>query len=587
MPGSELNLLQYFWDQVHAGGDRTAVMQRRGDRWDPTSWAQLGRKVARLSSALAQIGLAPGERLAIFSDNCEEWILADYAGMSAGLVSVPIYPNQTEEQLRYILEHSEAKVIVVRGEARLKRLGTPGPEIRKILVIDAPAQGDPRFIGFHDFLQQGAPETLPHFEFANRIDPGSLATISYTSGTTAHPKGVMLTHGNITAQMTALRPRATRVQGDRVLSYLPLSHITERLSQFRHADTGFTIYFGGGIDTVAEDLKYVRPTAFMGVPRVYEKFQEAILAKVAQAPAKRRALFEKTIAAGHACVDEKERFGRVSLRTRLRSAILQRLVGSRIRQALGLEHARRFFSGAAPLNPETARFFYALGMSIAEGYGMTECAGACNLNFPDRPVFGTVGPHLDGFGFRIAADGEILIQSGSVFMGYFKDPEATREVIRDGWLHTGDIGTLDAAGNLRITDRKKNIIVTSAGKNVAPAPIEALLKRHPKISQAVVVGDRRKYLTALISLAPGHFPAQSHGEVQAHLDLVNATLASYETIKDFRIIESDFTVESGELTPTLKVKRAFIQEKYRSLIDEMYEGAASSGTLKVVGQGRN
>lgn len=580
MPGSDLNLLQYFWDQVHKGRDRTAVVQRRAERWTPSSWTEIGRKVARLSSALSRLGLAPGERMAIFSDNCEEWILADYAGMSAGLVSVPIYPNQTEEQLRYILEHSEAKVIVVRGEARLKRLGSPAAEVRKVLVIDAPAEGDDRFIGFHDFLEQGSPETAPHVEFANRIDPGSLATISYTSGTTAHPKGVMLSHGNITAQMTALRPRATRVAGDRVLSYLPLSHITERLSQFRHADTGFTIYFGGGIDAVAEDLKHVRPTAFMGVPRVYEKFQEAILARVSQAPAGRRALFEKTIAAGYACVDERERFGRASLRTRFRSAILQRLVGRKIRQALGLDQARRFFSGAAPLNPETARFFYALGMPIAEGYGMTECAGACNLNFGDRPVFGTVGPHLDGFDFRIAADGEILIRSGSVFVGYFKDPETTSEVIRDGWLHTGDIGSLDAGGNLRITDRKKSILVTSAGKNVAPAPIEALLKKHPKISQAVVVGDKRKYLTALLALAPGHSPAQCRSEVQAHVERVNSTLASYETIKDFRILENEFTVESGELTPTLKVKRGYIQEKYRSLIDGMYETAASAAVSR-------
>jgi long-chain acyl-CoA synthetase len=573
-------MLCAFWKQVEERGSSTAIIQKRTvdgvSRWVPMTWGEFGERVARFASALTKLGLRPGEKFAIYSDNCQEWFIADYAAQLAGLVSVPLYPNLTDDQIRYILEHSESQAIFVRGQARLQKLQSLGPSVlgrlKKIITRDTQAASGT--ISFDEFTRGGDPDPEPFKAFARAVDLDAIATISYTSGTTANPKGVMLSHRNIIFQSNALECRSSRTSEDIVLSYLPLSHIGERVNQFRHAARGYTVYFGGGLDTLAQDLKEIRPTSFMGVPRVYEKFQEAIFARVSQAPAGKQALFRKTLEVSKQYLDKMRR-GESSLLLTLRMKALQWLVGRKIRESLGLGRSQSFYSAAAPLDVATAEFFFALGMPIHEAYGLTECTGASHLNVMNRPVFGSVGPSLDGIECRIASDGEILLKGGNIFAGYFKDQDATRESVKDGWLHTGDIGAVGPDGCLRITDRKKNIIVTSAGKNIAPAPLEAALKKHPMISQAVVIGDKRKFLTVLLTVVPGKTPAEARAVVQQHLDSVNTTLASYETIKDFCILEKDFTVETGELTPTLKVKRNVVQEKYKELLDAMYARKAA------------
>ena len=528
----------------------------------------MGQRVARLASALQGAGAVPGERLAIFADNCPEWITADFAAMATGLVSVPIYPNLTEAQVHYVLEHSGATWAVVRGADRARKLASYRG-LKRILVIDA-VTADPRAIDFGLFQAQGSPAFEPHREGAARLRLDDLATIIYTSGTTADPKGVMITHRNIFAQAKMLGSRAARTADDVILSYLPLSHVTERANIFRQAMVGYGIHFARSFDTLTEDMKTVRPTSFVAVPRIWEKLEEGIRARAEGIQGLRRKLFNATLTVGGAAFDQVASGKAVPLFTRLRSRLLQRVVGRKIRAALGLDRCRLFVSGAAPLEMHTMRFFYAMGMSITEGFGMTECSGASHMNLFDRPAFGAVGPQLDGMTCRIADDGEVLLKGDNVFVGYYRDAVQTAEALKDGWLCTGDIGQVDAAGNLRITDRKKNIIVTSGGKNVAPAPLEARIKQHPLISQAIVIGDRRKFLSALVTLAAGRDRAQAEGEVRAHIEQMNASLPSYETIKTFRILERDFTMEAGELTPTLKCRRSVIQQNFQTEIDQMY-----------------
>jgi long-subunit acyl-CoA synthetase (AMP-forming) len=567
------NVVEAFWEQVKTRkATDPALAQKRNGSWEVLTWSAYGEKVGRLSSALEKAGFRPGEKIAIFSDNCPEWLMADFAILNAGMVSVPLYPNQTEEQVRYILEHSEASAIFVRGVERLRKLRGI-TSLKKVIAI-GPTEGEASMIpgsvqDFQDFMATGG--NSAHASRAAQIAGNSLATIVYTSGTTALPKGVLLTHDNLVSQAWMINQRSIRSHEDIVLSYLPLSHVAERLNQLRQAVKGYSIWFGQGLDTLAQDLREVRPTSFMGVPRVYEKFQEAILAGISQAEPKKRALFERTIAIGREHLKARQE-GRSSVPLSVRSWLLKRLVGKKVRAKLGLDRCKNYFSGAAPIGMDTLTFFDALGMPIVEVYGLTECSGATHYNFVDKPVYGTVGPPLEGMKCRIAADGEILLRGANVFAGYHKDPEATREAFdNEGWFCTGDIGVVGSDGCLRITDRKKSIIVTAAGKNIAPGPLEFKIKQLPLVSQAVVVGDRRKHLAALVTLAVGQKPCDEvELAIAAHIENINATLPSYETIKKFTILPADFSVEAGELTPTLKAKRNVIQEKYKAVIDAMY-----------------
>jgi long-chain acyl-CoA synthetase len=563
------SILEGFWGQVASHGGKAALASKKNGQWTELPWTLVGEKVARLASAFKKMGLQKGDKVAIFSENCPEWVINDFACMAAGLVSVPLYATQTDEQVQYIIGHSEAKAVLVRGDARVGKV-TKIETLQKIIVIDGHQSDAGAIISFDKFLEQGSPDWNRLSQDAKSLNMSALSTIVYTSGTTANPKGVMLTHQNNYSESDMLAIRSLRRPDDIILSFLPLSHITERMNLYRQAMLGYTIYFSQSLETVAQDLKEVRPTSLVAVPRLWEKFQEGILAKAKDAPPGKKKILDKTLALGRADFEARQKGTKIGLGSRIRLRILQRLVGNKLKAALGFDRCQHFVSGAAPLSIETIIFFYALGIRIFEGYGLTECSGASHLNDAFNPAYGTVGPAIDGMECKIASDGEILLKGPNVFIGYYKDPEQTAEVLKGGWFHTGDIGVVDSKGCLRITDRKKNIIVTSGGKNVAPAPLEAKLKKHPMISQVVVIGDKRKYLSALFTLVPGVKSVDAKPALAAHVEELNRALPSYETIKTFSILDKDFGVETGELTPTLKAKRGFIQEKYKNVIDTMY-----------------
>jgi long-subunit acyl-CoA synthetase (AMP-forming) len=377
------------------------------------------------------------------------------------------------------------------------------------------------------FMADGSDDRAPHERAANRLDGSALSTLVYTSGTTANPKGVMLTQDNLTAQVKNLLERHPRTPDDEVLSFLPLAHVAERVNALRQLVVGYRVHFCAGIDSVIPSMRELRPTRFLGVPRIWEKLEDEVRARGIS-------------------------------------------TGPEAKKLLGLDRCRSFYSAAAPLAAESLAFFGALGMPILQGYGMTECAGACHYASEDDPAPGTVGTPLPGVECRLAENGEILLKGSSVFKGYFKDEKATNEALRGGWLHTGDLGERDERGNYRITGRIKDIIVTSAGKNVAPAPLEDELKSHPLVSQAVVIGDGRKYLVALLTLAQGAVRAEAEKALAEHIERLNRGWPSYQTIKAWAVIDLDFTLEGGELTPSLKVKRNVVQQKYGALVDQLY-----------------
>ncbi|MEQ1876460.1 MAG: long-chain fatty acid--CoA ligase [Bdellovibrionia bacterium] len=568
-PATYENLLCAFWDQTKLRPQAPALVRKKNTRWETWTWRETATRVAQLSAAFKRAGCVAGDRVAIFADNCPEWVVGDFACMASGLVSVPLYPSLTESQVRYIIEHSEAKIAIVRGIDRLKKL-LPIKSLEKIIVIDVTPQSE-KTVAFGKFIERESGDFSLFAAAAPSLNLNGLATIVYTSGTTSEPKGVLLTHGNCIAQSNMLAKRAARRSDDVLISYLPLSHITERVNVFRQALVGYPLYFSQGLERILEEVKELKPTGFVAVPRIWEKLHESALAQINEAGPIQKRLLEKALEAGTAYLAEL-RNGIPQHKSYLRTVVFQRTFGPWVRHLLGFDRCRLFVSGTAPLDFHTLAFFYSAGMPMVEAYGMTECCGACHINHPDHPVFGTVGPVIDGMSFRIAADGEILLKGDNVFAGYYKDSEQTSETLRDGWLYTGDIGTVDTHGNLKITDRKKNIIITSGGKNIAPAPLEARLRNHPMINQAVVIGDRRKYLTALLTLAP-NAPANCENQIAQHVDAINIELPSYETIKMFSILPKDFSVEGGELTPTMKVRRSFIQEKYKVLVDSMYPPA--------------
>ncbi len=510
------------------------------------TWEEYGMQVAQFSAALQGLGKPQGSRIAIFSNNCLEWYISDFAALAAGLVVVPLYPNATEEQARYIIEHSECEIVIVRGRERFEKIKNISIVKKIIYVADdsydlvfndqlAPSKL-PEIIPFDSILESGMNSQSPKNLY---IADSDLATIVYTSGTTATPKGVMISHKNLCAQLTQLTHRSPRSPDDHVLSYLPLSHIAERINGFRQALIGYQVYVVENINDVMRAAKSVRPTVFFGVPRIWEKLQDEF---------KDDLKYPKLL------------FGWFA--------------GRNLKKKAGLDRCRLFYTGSAPISQNTLRFFYDRGMTILQVYGLTECTGASHMTLASHYTFNSVGPVLDQMECRLSSDGEIQLKGDNICLGYYKDPQSTSELKDGPWLRTGDIGAVEIGaigkkGNLRIVDRKKNIIITSGGKNVSPAPLEAQIRSHPLVNQAVVIGDTKKCLITLVTLNRPTSP-DVRREMKKHIDGINSKLAKYETIKEFIILDREFAVESGELTPTLKVKRKFIQEKYKSVIDQTY-----------------
>ncbi len=564
-------------------------------RYTPVSTADFYVGVRKVAAALEELGVERGERVALMAENGVHWPTVDYAVLAVGGVLVPIYPTLTPDQAAYVANDCGTRLVFVQGRERYEGFLAERadiPMVERFVVIDADAGGDDD-VGFEELLATHEPMSEQAFEACcGEAKADDLATFIYTSGTTGHPKGVMLSHGNLTSNLIAASKAIEVERRHTGLSFLPLSHSFERMVDFIYFHKGATIAYAESVQTVAQNLMEVRPHFFVSVPRVYEKVINKVRENVASAPALRRRIF------GWA-----ESVGRRSLPWRLRREappgwlgvqlkLADKLVFGKIRERLGgrFETAT---SGGAPLARDIAEFFWGAGVEIYEGYGLSETSPVLTVNRPGKVKLGTVGSAIDGVELRIAGDGEILARGPNVMQGYHNLPDETAAAIdADGWFHTGDIGELDDEGFLTITDRKKEIIVNAYGKNVAPAPIENLLKTSLFIEQVVVIGDRRKFLSALVVPdfeALGNWAKRQGIAADDRVALlaapetrelferevarVNEELAKYEMIRAFELLDTEFSIESGELTPTQKVKRRVVASTYADRIDGMYASA--------------
>jgi long-chain acyl-CoA synthetase len=539
------------------------LVHEGGDEWRPVSWAEAAQAVDELAHGLLALGIRKGDAFAILASTRIEWVLFDFALGLIGAVGAPIYMNSSPKDAAYVARHSEAiGALCEDGEQVAKLEGLGLAHLLKFADLDA-------------LRERGRAHAAEHPDAVERaaaaIDENDLFTFIYTSGTTGPPKACMILHRNYYAMVDEVRQVADfTVSGDVMLLYLPLAHNFGRCLTLLGAHIGYTIAFCPDPYAVGDALPAVRPTVFPSVPRVYEKVHTAVLAKFDEATGVKRHLIDWALSVGARVSKLREAGQPVPGKLAVQHKLADRLVYSKVKDRLG-GNLRIGVSGGAPLAKEIIEFFASLDILILEGYGLTECTTGATINRPTSYRFGSVGPALPGVELRVADNGEVLIKSDTVFGGYFKDDEATREVLSDdGWLSSGDVGHLDEDGYLTITDRLKDILVTAGGKNVAPQNLENALKTHAVISQALVVGDRRPYIAALITLSEDVDPNNAQPAVQSAVDEVNGELSRFEQIKRFTILPRDFTLEAGEVTPTLKLKRRTCQEHFAAEIEALY-----------------
>ncbi len=560
-----------------------AYQAKVNGRWQPTTWQTYVDQIRTAARALIALGLPRGGKVSILGFNRPEWVIFDHAAMMAGGCPAGIYTTCSADEVQYIVHHSESHVMLVENAdqlAKVKAKRSELPQLQWIVMMRGATATGGDVLTWEDFLAKA--DAAPEAEVDRRIDAiqqGDLATLIYTSGTTGPPKGVMLSHGNLAWTSRALLDLGGRRDGDVLVSYLPLSHIAEQMCTIHNpATSGATIYFAEAIDKVPDAIKDARPTVFFGVPRIWEKFHSVLAGKLAETTGAKKRIAEwarGVCAKVNALRDRGESIPRA---LELQHRLADRLVISKIKEALGFDRVRELFSGAAPIAPDVLAFFSSIDLPIFEIYGQSEDCGPTSCNLHGRTRLGTVGPPIPGLEVRLGDDGEILIRGPNVFLGYYKEPEATAEALHDGWLCSGDLGAFDADGFLTITGRKKEIIITAGGKNIAPKNIEAMIKQSPLVGEAVVIGDRRKYLTALVTLDDVHAkklqPAEVRTQIQTRIDEVNQMLARVEQIKKFAILDRPFGIDTGELTPTMKIKRKVVAQKYAREIDSMYADEA-------------
>jgi long-chain acyl-CoA synthetase len=587
--GENRTIARLWQDAVAQNRGGAAYLVQHGDHWHDVGWAEAAERVENLANGLLARGVRKGESFAIFARTIVEWSLFDFALAQVGAVVTPIYPNSSTHDTAYILDHSES-VGVLCGDAQQAASidGQRGalPRLRYLLTMDDLAELEAE----GSLFKAENPTALADAIAA--VDEDDLFTLQYTSGTTGPPKGCMVYHRNYYAMVAVIDhlPRYVNDE-DLMLLYLPLAHNFGRLMHLTGAYVGYTIAFLPDPLQTAEALLTVRPTVLPSVPRVYEKIHTAVVAAMDETTGARRRLADWSLAVGREVGKAQEEGQPVGGMLKLKAGVADRLVFKKIRARLG-GRLRTPISGGAPLGQEVAEFFDAIGVRIFEGYGLSECTTAATTNTIERWRFGTVGPALPGFELRIADDGELELRSDTVFGGYYKDSAATAEVLdADGWLHTGDIAEIDADGFVKITDRKKDIIVTAGGKNIAPQNLENDLKTSKYVSQAIVVGDRRPFPAALITLdeveigkwagtegitgdnAALAVDPEVIGLVQGVVDDVNRDRSNYEQIKKFVILPRDFTMEHDEVTPTLKLKRRAIMKNFAEAVDGIYAGS--------------
>jgi long-chain acyl-CoA synthetase len=555
---------QLWGDAIAQERALPAYLAEEDGTWREVSWPEAGRTVRDLANGLLARGINKGDAFGILARTRLEWTLFDFALAHVGAITAPVYPTSSAKEVAYVLEHSDAVGVLVEDEEQKAKL-KPLHHVLTFADLDALREQGRSYVEAHPgALEQRVAE----------IDDEDLYTYIYTSGTTGPPKGCMIRHRNY-YEMTSCIERIEGLALDRdvMLLYLPLAHNFGRLMSLWGAYSGFTIAFCPDPYAVADKLPHVRPTLMPSVPRVYEKMHTAVTSNFDEATGLRRRLIDWALPIGREMSRLRQQGDAVPRRLALEHGLADRLVYSKVKKRLG-GRFRIGISGGAPLAKEIAEFFHALDILILEGWGLTECTTAAAVNRPTRFRFGTVGPSMPGFEVAAADDGEILIRSGTVFAGYYKDEEATREVLgEDGWLRSGDVGEIEEDGFIKITDRKKDIIVTAGGKNLSPQNIENALKRSRFVSQALVVGDRRPYVTALITLDDDEL-AKTNGDpqdlVQTVVDGVNADLSRFEQIKKFAILPRDFSQEEGEVTPTLKLKRRICEQHFAAEIESLY-----------------
>ncbi|HVT45667.1 MAG TPA: long-chain fatty acid--CoA ligase [Thermoanaerobaculia bacterium] len=583
---------------------RPAIMKyKRDGRWIDIGVDELADRVRHFSTGLRRLGVKREDRVAILSENRPEWTIADFAILAAGAVTVPIYPTLLGRQIEYILNDSGSVAVVASTTEQMDKLldvRDHCPGLSTIIVCDAPDRLKAEVLTFESVVRSGA--EIEKAEGRERFDQilasrkaDDLATIVYTSGTTGNPKGAMLTHGNIASNVVATCEVLQFEKGDVTLSILPLSHILERMGDFSYLYRGATIAYAESVSKVRDNLQEVRPDLFAAVPRLFEKMQAAIMENVAASPARKQKIFHWALGVARERLPFRVEHKPLPFGLKLKSLIAEKFVFKKILDRLG-GNVRFVLSGGAPLSPELAAFFIGAGLEIYEGYGLTETSPVISINTPKARRLGTVGRPIPGVEVKIAPDGEILSRGPHIMKGYYNNPEATAQAIdADGWFHTGDIGEIDSDGFLKITDRKKDILINAYGKNIAPQPLENLLKTSPLIATPVLIGDRRKYLSALI--IPNFEKLErdartlgidfgsreelvAHPKVkammQAEIDRFNDTVDRQERVRRFALLPDDFTIEAGEITPSLKVKRKVVDEKYKELIDQMYAGDGAS-----------
>jgi long-chain acyl-CoA synthetase len=574
-----------------------AQMVRRDGRWDSVSSQEFLRRVAGLSSAFVELGVKPGDRVGLFSANRPEWHTADFAINGAGAITVPVYFNESPDRMAYILKHCGAKVVFVAGKQQLEKLLSARsnlPELENIVVADA-SEGVPTECLRYETLiaSSGATDISSYRLRASQVLPGQLASLIYTSGTTGEPKGVMLTHTNFCSNVADVGHDFRLIPAEDIaLSFLPLSHVYGRTLDYIYIFQGCPIGYVPSIEEVPQALLEVQPTVVAAVPRFFEKIYARLVEQGSKNAGLKRKIFDWAMRIANRSVRWKASGGHASLAVKLQWLLADQLVYKKVRAGLG-GRLRLISSGGAPLSKELGEFFWALDVPIYQGYGLTETSPIVSSNYPVNRV-GSSGKPIANVQVRAAEDGEIQVKGPCIMQGYYKNPEATREVLTlDGWFSTGDIGFVDNDGYLYITDRKKDLIKTAGGKFVAPQPIENALKTSPYILNAMVVGDKRKFIAALIvpnpttaaaRLADEGLKFSSHSELAAHprthaliedeIKRLTAHLAQYETIKRFALLPEDFTFDSGTLTFTLKLKRRVVEEKYRKVIESLYADVA-------------
>jgi long-chain acyl-CoA synthetase len=576
------------------------MLVKKGGAYVPISTREFGDAVRDLCLGLNSLGFRAGDKLCLLSENRPEWVMTDFATLSAGGLTVPIYTTLVPEQVRYIIDDSDATVVVVSNADLWKKvepLRARLDKVRHFIMMDGPAPAG--VLTFAELKDKGKSlgAAMPGLfdDLLARVKPDDEASLIYTSGTTGAPKGVVLTHGNFLFNIRTVRSIIEFTERDVCLSFLPLSHVLERMVTFTYLYAGCTIGYAESVESVAQNLLELRPHIMVSVPRVFEKIYTKVMDQVLVSPIIRRKIFFWALNVGRDFGARKLAGRPIPAGLGLRRSIAHKLVFSKIIARTG-GRVRFFVSGGAPLSREIAEFFYALGLVVLEGYGLTETAPVLAVNTFEDLKFGTVGKPIPGVEIRIASDGEILARGPNVMKGYYKKDAETREVTEGGWFHTGDIGHLDEDGFLVITDRKKDLIVTSGGKNVAPQPIENILKMSPYIANAVVLGDRKRFVSALIvpdfekleAYARAHgIPFKDRDELvgstrvvefmRAEVEKATPLLASYERIKKIVLLGRDFDIEEGEITPSLKVRRSIVEGKYQDLIESMYREESGDG----------